>query len=108
MSLVYVCVHTLGSLLGLTSAVHTAASLTSPSIPFSREMNHWKQQGSVCGEAGCRKFTAVPCHSDPLQMSPPAGVMDGVGLLRQSLVNSEGHPRERILPSEKDPGGMLI
>lgn len=60
------------------------------------------------GEAGCRKFMAVPCHSDPLQMSLPAGVMDGVGLLRPSLVNSEGHPGQPILPLERDPAGMLI
>lgn len=51
---------------------------------------------------------AVLCHSDPLQMSPSAGVMDGAGLLRQSLVNSEGHPREHILPLERHPEGMLI
>lgn len=51
---------------------------------------------------------AVPCHSDPLQMSLPAGVMDGVGLLRPSLVNSEGHPGQPILPLERDPAGMLI
>lgn len=59
-------------------------------------------------EAGCRKFTAVLCHADPVQMSPPAGVMDGAVAPRQSLLNLEGHPGELILSSERAPEGMLI
>lgn len=59
-------------------------------------------------EAGCRKFTAVLCHADPVQMSPPAGVMDGAVAPRQSLLNLEGHLGELILSSEKAPEGMLI
>lgn len=35
LSLVYACARAPGSLLGLTSAARTAASLTSASIPFS-------------------------------------------------------------------------